>query len=99
MPIVDIEVVCQEGTDASSVSAQALADALGQVFGSTPGSTWVRVHTLLSSSYAENEVELRGSPPPAFVTILHAHPPMGEARTLEVLAVTNAVASCLGRTA
>jgi len=36
---------------------------------------------------------------PAFVTILHAHPPAGAALAAEVLAVTSAVANCLGRPA
>lgn len=97
MPIVDVQFVYNEATEASSISAQALADALGQVFGSAPGHTWVRVHALRRASYAENETELMASELPVFVAALHARPPVQEALALEALTVTKAVATCIGR--
>jgi phenylpyruvate tautomerase PptA (4-oxalocrotonate tautomerase family) len=96
MPIVDVQLVCK-GTDAAPLSAQALADALGRAFGTSPGRTWVRVHTLIESAYAENQLAVHESELPAFVTIVHAHPPVGEALAVEVLAVTQAVATVIGR--
>lgn len=95
MPIVDVQFVCNPGTDASSVSAQALADALGRVFGSAPGRTWVRLQPLPSGSYAENEVSIETPECPVFVTVLHAHTPAGEALARQVLAITEAVATCM----
>lgn len=97
MPIVDVQLVCPHGTEAPPVPAQALADALGRVWGSAPGRTWVRLQVLSSASYAENEVRVDEAGLPAFVTVLQAHLPQGEALAAEVLAVTSAVAQCLGR--
>lgn len=98
MPIVDVQIVCKQGADAQPAPpAQALADQLGQVFGSGPGRTWVRIHTLPDCAYAENGVGAEDDGLPAFVTVLHAHPPAGEALAGEVLAVSEAVAAWLGR--
>jgi phenylpyruvate tautomerase PptA (4-oxalocrotonate tautomerase family) len=95
MPIVDVELVCAGEADFEAVSARAVADALGAVFGSPPGGTWLRLHRLDAASYAENGVT--ESPRPAFVTVLHAVPPAGEALEAEVRAVTEAVARTTGR--
>jgi phenylpyruvate tautomerase PptA (4-oxalocrotonate tautomerase family) len=97
MPIVDVELVCSSEQQAAQVSASALASALGAVFGSPPGRTWVRVRFLPSSAYAENECELGAEQLPVFVTVLHAHGPVGEALASQVRQVTQAVASCLSR--
>jgi phenylpyruvate tautomerase PptA (4-oxalocrotonate tautomerase family) len=95
VPIIDIEFVCEAG--AGDVTAQALANALGEALGSRPGQTWVRLHNLDRSAYAENGVTVEASELPAFVTILHAHPPAGAALLAEVAAVTAAVAHCAAR--
>ena len=97
MPIVDVQVVYKRVGQIRSVSAEALANALGDVFGSAPGHTWVRTHAILDAAYAENGVRLKGSELPAFVTVLHTHPPVGEALAAEVRAVTAAVAKCIAR--
>ena len=99
MPIVDVEVV-GGGEGASSgvaVSARALADALGQVFASPAGRTWVRLHNLDGADYAENEVALSESDWPVFVTVQHAHPPAGSALASELDTVTQVVARCVAR--
>lgn len=98
MPIVDVELVCRQGAQALPVSAQQIADALGRVFASPPGTTWVRLHTLSSTAYAENEAFVDDDELPAFVTVLHARLPEGDALATEVLAVSRAVAACIGRT-
>lgn len=97
MPIVDVELVCSSEQQAAQVSAGVLASALGAVFGSPPGRTWVRVRFLPSSAYAENECALNAEQLPVFVTVLHAHWPEGEALASQVRQVTHAVASCLSR--
>ncbi len=96
MPIVDVHVVQQRTGADHPIAAQPLADALGKVFASAPGRTWVRVHTLNEAAYAENGVELDTEDLPVFVTVLHARPPAGTALAAEVVAVTDAVALCLG---
>jgi len=95
MPIVDVELVCLSEREPLPVSASALASALGAVFGSPPGRTWVRVRFLSSSAYAENEREVGLEQLPVFVTVLQAHWPVGEALTQQVHQVTQAIASCL----
>ena len=98
MPIVDVLVVCKTPEQVRSVSAQALADSLGQVFESAPGHTWVRTQTTAATGYAENGVRLADSELPAFVTVTHSHLPESEALAIEARAVTAAVAKCIGRT-
>ena len=97
MPIVDIELVCDSKAEFATASARALADAIGQVLGSEPGHTWVRLRFLASNAYAENQATVEGADLPAFVTVLHAHPPNGEALATEAMALTLAVAQCLAR--
>ena len=98
MPIVDVLVVCKTPEQVHSVSAQALADSLGQVFESAPGHTWVRTQIAAATGYAENGVRLADSELPAFVTVTHSHLPESEALAIEARAVTAAVAKGIGRT-
>lgn len=97
MPIVDIEIVSSAGTAGASPAAGSLADALGVALHSPPGRTWVRVHTLDASAYAENQAAPSCAELPVFVTVLHAHLPVGEAFNSELHAVTHAVAAWAGR--
>lgn len=96
MPIVDVELVCDARAAPVCTSARALAVAVGCVLNSPPGHTWVRLRTLDSESYAENEA----APPselPVFVTVLHAHPPSGPALHAEIAALTSTIAACVQR--
>ena len=97
MPIIDIELVCESEAEFATASARALADAIGHALGSEPGHTWVRLRFLASAAYAENQATVEGADLPAFVTVQHAHPPIGEALATEALALTLAVAQCLAR--
>jgi hypothetical protein len=96
VPLIDIQFVCMPGCSGPPVSAQAVSDAMGQVFASPPGRTWVRLHLLPFDCYAENDVKVDAGELPVFVTVLHAHPPAGEALTRELAAITAAVAKCAG---
>lgn len=97
MPIVDIEMVCSAGESARLSNVAVLAGALGHAFGTPAGRTWVRLHTLDESCYAENDAPLFQGELPVFVTILHANPPSGAALQSEITAVTQAVAAWAGR--
>lgn len=97
MPIVDVELVCAREADLLAVPASRIASALGKVFGSPPGRVWVRLRWLPSSRYAENDAEVGAGELPVFVTVLHSHPPQGDARAKEAMEVTRCVASCLER--
>lgn len=97
MPILDIERVLPDGTDAAPAGlAAALADATGRVFGSAPGRTWVRLRGLPASAYAENGATLAADELPVFVTVTLAQPPKGDALVAQVRALTDAVAQALG---
>ncbi|HRI17619.1 MAG TPA: hypothetical protein PL196_03770 [Burkholderiaceae bacterium] len=98
MPIVDVEVVGPAANaGGGAVSARALADALGQVFGCPAGRTWVRLRRLDDAAYAENGAVLGESEWPVFVTVQHARLPDEAALRAEAAAVTLAVARCVGR--
>lgn len=75
MPIVDVELVWAKAKPALPDLAQSLADALGEVFGSAPGLTWVKLRYLPASDYAENGVRCQAEDLPVFVTVLLAHLP------------------------
>ncbi len=97
MPIVDVEIIAPPVTAAPNASA--LADALGTVFNTPPGRTWVRVRLLDAACYAENQTAPAAAGLPVFVTVLHARLPVHEALAAELDAVTRAVAAWAGRSA
>jgi phenylpyruvate tautomerase PptA (4-oxalocrotonate tautomerase family) len=97
MPIVDVELV--GAADPDPTLACRLASALGRVFGSPPGRTWVRLRRLPASDYAENDAPLGAGEAPVFVTVLHAHPPTGEALQRELAVLTATVAAGVARPA
>ena len=97
MPIVDIEIVARAAAADPRPAARALADALGTVFRTPPGRTWVRLRSLDAAAYAENQTTLSDADLPVFVTVLHAHMPVREALAAEVESVTLAVAAWAGR--
>ena len=94
MPIVDVEVVSATAESAPP-SVAALATALGRVFDSPPGHTWVRYRVLPVTCYAENDAPLSAGALPAFVTVLQARPPQGVELQAQVQAITQAVAAWL----
>lgn len=92
MPIVDIHWAGAPPASADDMAA-ALADAIGDALQQPPGRVWVRLHLI---HHAENGGPLAGAQP-VFVTLMHAHPPMGDALRAEVMAVTQAVAQVSSR--
>lgn len=71
MPIVTIECVVNDDFEKYGLSCtQQLADRLGVVFGSEPGTTWVKLKYLAQSNYAENDVTANNSMKPTFVSVL-----------------------------
>jgi hypothetical protein len=97
MPIVDIEFVGSPPAGFAASGPQALADTLGELFGSSPGRTWVRYRCLAAEAYAENHVGISANVLPVFVCVLKAHPPSGAALATEIMAVTRHVARVTGR--
>ena len=90
MPILDIEVVTSGTLDGSLASR--LADMAGQIFGSPPASTWVRLRTLPEHLYAENNTSQPDGWRSVFVTVRKAVCPTGAALEAEVRALAEGVA-------
>jgi len=97
MPIVDVEIVLLPRESMRSGLAAEIADRCGQIFGSPPGSTWVKLHLTPCDHYAENG----GGPPdgvyPVFVSVLKARLPSSDALRTEVERLTAAIAQATGR--
>lgn len=97
MPIIDVQLVVPDAEGVPPGLAQAVADALGQLFASPPGHTWVRASALPAANYAENGSRLAQDSLPVFVTLLLAAPPQGEDRATQAARITTAVALAVGR--
>ena len=97
MPIVDVQLVVPGIECVPPSLAQAVADALGHLFASPAGHTWVRASALSASNYAENGSRVEQDGLPVFVTLLLAAPPEGDARVTQAALITTAVALAVGR--
>src|SRR3989304_1505142 len=99
MPILEVDFICLDERGTSSDLARQIADSAGEVFGSFPGETWVRVNLVPRACYAENG----GGPPegvlPVFVRVLKRRSPRGDSLTGEVEALTEAIARACERPA
>lgn len=96
MPIMDVEMVADS---LPAGLAQALADAAGAVFGSSPGQTWVRLRPLPPASYAENGGNVPPDAAPVFVTVMKRALPPRTILVREIDALTHAIAGVVGRPA
>lgn len=97
MPIVTVQIVGAATPPSGAESAQRLADALGDVFGSEPGTAWVRVIRLPRECYAENRTELPDSVQPVFVEVLHGSVPDADALADQARDVARVVADAVAR--
>ena len=97
MPIVDVQCLLADG-DApfEHAAVQRLADALGEVFGSDPGGTWVRMRYLAERDYVENNRPI-GDMRPTFVEVLERDAGGEDIRAERATALADAVASVLRR--
>ena len=96
MPIVDIELVADDPDAGRGPPLQALADELGDLFGSGPGGTWVKLRATDPAGYAENQT-VGGAFAPVFVNIVKHQLPDENERRREVAAVAEIVARTLDR--
>ena len=97
MPILTVEIVAGESEEFAPNLAGAIADAAGEIFGSAPGRSWVRLHVLPAAQYAENGVPSTATPAPVFVAVLKAEPPAGDALAREVAQLASAIGVLCGR--
>lgn len=99
MPIVDVELVVDAGQILAAGLAARLADAVGTVFGTPVGRTWVRLRALPASQYAENGGGPHGGIRPVFVSVLKSVRPEGERLRDETRLLTEAIAAVCDRPA
>ena len=98
MPIVDIEVVTNTSEPVpGKEQLQALADELGDLFGSGPGDTWIRLRSIDRSGYAENRTRVDGSVRPTFVSVLRYELPDAVELRREMAGIAESVARILDR--
>jgi phenylpyruvate tautomerase PptA (4-oxalocrotonate tautomerase family) len=95
MPILEIEVVTADAL--ADDLAQRLAEMAGEVFGSPPGRTWVRLRSLPPHQYAENCTLQPEGHRAVFVAVLKAQPPSGAALASEARSLAEGVARVCGR--
>ena len=97
MPVVDVELVCESEVELGTVSARAIADAVGGVF--PAARPHVGATALLTAALREGDVAVSNMELPVFVTVLHARPPAAAALVAEIAALTTTVARIIGRPA
>lgn len=97
MPIVDVELVTKADAQdpVSGEQVRRLADALGEIFGSAPTGTWVRLRFLPEHCYAENLQQ--DAEYPVFVSVLKANLQDEDQLAEEAGRITRAVAAAIGR--
>ena len=96
MPILNVEIVTHQNEGIRPDLAMELANQAGEVFGSAPGSTWVKVYPIAAEHYAENMVA-SGSVFPVFVSVLKAKLPSPEPLQAEVTKLTAIIARVCNR--
>jgi phenylpyruvate tautomerase PptA (4-oxalocrotonate tautomerase family) len=97
MPVVTVELVAGANRALEDNLAQSLADAVGRVFNSPSGQTWVRLRSLGCNEYAENGSKVEAEELPVFVTVLKRHLPLDAELQAEVAALARAIAQVLHR--
>jgi phenylpyruvate tautomerase PptA (4-oxalocrotonate tautomerase family) len=97
MPIVTIQIVCAERNEIPKERVQALADALGALFESRDGETWVRMSYLPQAHYAENGTARGPEIQPTFVEVIKGSLPAQEALAAEASRIAEVVAEQLSR--
>lgn len=78
MPILDIEIVLNPGEELREGLAGEIVDAAGEILGSEPGGTWVRLRELPRAQYAENGGGPQEEVWPVFVEVLKGELPQGD---------------------
>ena len=97
MPVLDVEIVLFPDESIDEDLSSKLADAAADIFGSAPGTTWLKLWLIKASNYAENGGLPKAGIFPVFVTVLNSVIPENEHLQLEVNLLTEAVANICKR--
>jgi len=96
MPILNVEIVMRPDEHIRPELAKELADRTGEILGSLPGNTWVKVYPIAREYYAEN-YSMPGDVYPVFVSVLRAKLPSPDLLQNEVAKLTSSVAQACDR--
>jgi phenylpyruvate tautomerase PptA (4-oxalocrotonate tautomerase family) len=96
MPILNIEIITRPDEYMRPELAKELADRTGEILGSSPGSTWVKVYFIARENYAENIISFENFLP-VFVSVLKAKLQSPDLLQIEIAKLTAAVAEICGR--
>lgn len=96
MPILDVQVVLRPGESLPGHLAADIADRAGEVFGTPPGRTWVKLYALPTEHYAENGGSDENAYP-VFVSIFKSQLPAPQVLPTEAAQLTRAIAQACAR--
>jgi len=99
MPILTVEIVLRERETLAPELARSLAIKAGEIFGRSPGGTWVKLHAVSPQQYAEDGEFAPGAVAPVFVTVLKALVPDPETMQREAGRLAEEFAPLCGRPA
>jgi len=97
MPILEVEIVIRSNETLRDGLAGELANCCGEIFGSRPGTTWVKLKTIARDNYAENGGGMPEAVLPVFVSVLKAGHPAPDALKLEADWLAHTVAQVCDR--
>src|SRR5215207_4111029 len=96
MPILNVEIITRPDEYIRPELAKELADRTGKIFGSSPGSTWVKVYFIARENYAENITSFEDISP-VFVSVLKAKLASPDLLQIEIAKLTAAIAEICAR--
>src|SRR4030066_360628 len=97
MPILEVDFICLDERSTSSDLARRIVDGAAEVFGSSPGETWVRLNLVDRSRYAENGGGPPGGGLPGIFRGPEGRSPRCASLASEVDALTQAIAKACER--
>jgi phenylpyruvate tautomerase PptA (4-oxalocrotonate tautomerase family) len=97
MPVLDVEIVLFPDEYIDENLANKLVDSLGEIFGSAPGTTWLKLWPIKASNYVENGGLPKAGIFPVFVNVMKSVLPVNEQLQREVQLLTEAVANICKR--
>ena len=97
MPIITLKLFVAEPQNyVPTFDLQAVAEALGVLFGSEPGQTWLRLECQPQTHYAENGILPEATSCPTFVEVLKARLPAPELLAVEADQIATIVSRVVG---
>ncbi len=98
MPIVTIQcITTARDKEYPHATVQTLSDALGELFESESGGTWVKMQYIDRKNYAENDTGMDSGVEPTFVEVLKRSLPAQDALANEAASIAATIGQVLSR--